>query len=517
VLRLSPLLTRPARSRTRIYTACCMLSNILRGSSSPATYGRYVIPQSTTYRSAMPRKPRRVGNAQCSQPSERRSRSRSPLLGDGRQQSSQRRNNQYRDETRPNDSHRQNYRNRNDHHAQPNRSNDSYRPNYRGADERYREERTKASPSTASYRPPPNRADLNRPSDRSLELQRHDRCDTYEGYDGYDNHVPHRGGPGGLNTNRTSNSHQLALFSSSSQTMLPRQRVSGPTLPSAASIHCASNRFQSFPSGNNAPLDAYSRDTKPSSAFRDKDGQKAAKPPFQTKRRTGLLSIKPPTAPVPSEAYLAKASEPSQKLSSPADLLIILDLNGTLLCRKKGKNAQGSISPNIRPGLREFLSYLFTSFKVMIWTSARPENAQRMVQAAFLQEEQQKLLAIWGRDTLGLTSAQYNAKVQVYKTLERVWKGEFMIYHPNQPDQIVFDQTNTVLFDDSTEKAVAHPFNLVNIPEYTATIFQTKNDTALQQCIEYLEDVKWQSNVSAYMRQYPFECLDPKEREDRIP
>jgi hypothetical protein len=145
----------------------------------------------------------------------------------------------------------------------------------------------------------------------------------------------------------------------------------------------------------------------------------------------------------------------------------------------------------------------------MIWTSARPENALRMVRATFKEQEESQLLAIWGRDTLGLTAAQYNAKVQVYKTLERVWQGEFTIYHPDMPDQIVFDQTNTVLFDDSTVKAASHPFNLVHIPEYTATRNQKKRDVALRQCIEYLEDVKWQSNVSAYMRQHPFVYAAP--------
>ncbi|KAF8534617.1 HAD-like domain-containing protein, partial [Trichophaea hybrida] len=209
--------------------------------------------------------------------------------------------------------------------------------------------------------------------------------------------------------------------------------------------------------------------------------------------------------PVPSEIYLEKSLKPSTRLSLPAQLLVILDLNGTLLYRTKGRSAAGSsLTPTLRPGLREFLAYLLSNFKVMIWTSARPENAARMVNAAFKEDEKGKLLAVWGRDTLGLTQAQYNAKVQVYKVLSRIWEGEFMVYHPDQPDSIVFDQTNTVLFDDSTEKAVGHPYNHVHIPEFLATKDQIKSDAVLRQCIDYLEEVKWQSNVSEFIRQHPF-------------
>jgi len=179
---------------------------------------------------------------------------------------------------------------------------------------------------------------------------------------------------------------------------------------------------------------------------------------------------------------------------------VILDLNGTLLCRKKGRNAHGSATPTLRPGLGGFLNYVTDNFKVMIWTSARAENARRMVAAAFSSRQQQKLVAVWARDTLGLTASQYSAKVQVYKTLERIWSGTFAI----KAGTGFFDQSNTVLLDDSTQKAVGHPYNLVCVPEFLGTKDQNSADTVLQQCIEYLETLKWQSDVSAYMRAHPF-------------
>ena len=235
-------------------------------------------------------------------------------------------------------------------------------------------------------------------------------------------------------------------------------------------------------------------------AQRQKQQHNKPQPPPQQRQSPNSRTATPPNAPIATAEYLERSRLPPEKLSSPKELLVILDLNGTLLYRAKGKSAHGSSAPTLRPGLAAFLNYVTDNFKVMIWTSARPENATRMINAAFSNKQKQQLLAVWARDTLGLTESQYNAKVQVYKTLERIWNGEFAI-----KDTGAFDQTNTVLFDDSTEKAVGHPYNLVCVPEFFGTRGQNKGDTVLRQCIEYLEKLRWQSDISAYIRAYPFE------------
>ncbi|KAI5798251.1 HAD-like domain-containing protein [Pyronema domesticum] len=211
----------------------------------------------------------------------------------------------------------------------------------------------------------------------------------------------------------------------------------------------------------------------------------------------------PTTRPSPTNIYLKTVDIPTSRRETPTQLLIILDLNGTLLCRAS-KGAVGSSTPSHRPGLAYFLEYLFKNHKVMVWTSARPENATRMVNACFTQTQKEALLALWARDTLGLTQLQYNAKTQVYKTLERVWEGEFKIKVQEEVKEEEFTQFNTVLFDDSTEKARAHPYNLVCVPEFTASSAQKSSDEVLWQCIEYLEELKWQTNVTNYIRHNPF-------------
>lgn len=142
------------------------------------------------------------------------------------------------------------------------------------------------------------------------------------------------------------------------------------------------------------------------------------------------------------------------------------------------------------------MDYLFENFAVMVWTSARPENAEQMVAATFTKEQRGKLLGIWARDTLGLSAWEYNQRTQVYKRLDRVWEGGHMI--PGG-----WGQRNTVLFDDTDEKAKTQPYNLVCVPEYDGSA-RMKGDRVLEMCKEYLETLKWQDNVSAYIRDFPF-------------
>lgn len=78
--------------------------------------------------------------------------------------------------------------------------------------------------------------------------------------------------------------------------------------------------------------------------------------------------------------------------------LLVLDINGTLLDRLSAKTAKASSSANIvhefsvkkrkiylRPYLDTFLTQLnsWENFDVAIWTSAKRENAQRIVDNIF--------------------------------------------------------------------------------------------------------------------------------------
>lgn len=118
------------------------------------------------------------------------------------------------------------------------------------------------------------------------------------------------------------------------------------------------------------------------------------------------------------------------------------------------------------------------------------------------------LLGEWGRDTLGLTPAQYKARVQVYKRLDRIWGDESLQHsHPDFEGGARWGQHNTVLIDDSALKASAQPFNHVQVPEFMRGGGEQEGDgrDVLGQVVGYLEEVRKWSDVSGYMTRGPFE------------
>lgn len=73
-----------------------------------------------------------------------------------------------------------------------------------------------------------------------------------------------------------------------------------------------------------------------------------------------------------------------------------------------------------------------------------------------------------------------------------------------------WEQTNTVLIDDTCEKARAQPYNLVELPEFVGE--NVENDTVLAVLIDYLDTLSRQVDVSRYIRRVPFQYEVLKER-----
>ena len=196
--------------------------------------------------------------------------------------------------------------------------------------------------------------------------------------------------------------------------------------------------------------------------------------------------------------YLNQASLKPEEVPSKRPLLIILDLNGTLIHRKVRK-----LPPKFtkRAGLDHFLAALIKNYKVMIWSSSQPPTVNAVCEQLFPGVMHDELVALWGRDKFGLTDRQYKNKIQVYKELHKVWadpviQGSFpgnedLKNRPVMPNDKAasevaknrslranqqnasslppgqrWDQTNTILIDDSKLKALSEPFNILEIPEF---------------------------------------------------
>jgi hypothetical protein len=205
-------------------------------------------------------------------------------------------------------------------------------------------------------------------------------------------------------------------------------------------------------------------------------------------------------APQPTELYLNQASEEPAPIDSPGHILVILDLNGTVLHRPN-RNAKTMIA---RPYLNPFLRYLFQNFKVMVWSSAKPANVKSLVEQSLDKDLRSMLVATWARDTFGLSATNFNQNVQVYKNLRLIWsRDQIQQHHPEYKAGQRFGQHNTVLIDDSALKASAQPHNLLEIPEFEATPEQMEGDV-LREVAGYLEVLRQQADVSKFINKQPF-------------
>ncbi|RAH70925.1 NIF domain protein [Aspergillus aculeatinus CBS 121060] len=211
-------------------------------------------------------------------------------------------------------------------------------------------------------------------------------------------------------------------------------------------------------------------------------------------------SCKPLTPPSPTAEYLQQSSLPPKRNESSKPLLVILDLNGTLVHRKHRQCPPSFVE---RAGLNRFRQGLLEKYKVMVWSSSQPFTVSNLCHRIFPGKSRKQLVAEWGRDKFPLTGLQYKSKTQVYKTLDTVWRDpSIQASYPrfrgkkSQPAEIPrWDQTNTILIDDSKLKAISEPYNILEIPEFTGNRGPGDNQT-LNKVLLLLEELSRYDDVS---------------------
>ncbi|KAK4148227.1 HAD-like domain-containing protein [Dichotomopilus funicola] len=238
--------------------------------------------------------------------------------------------------------------------------------------------------------------------------------------------------------------------------------------------------------------------------------------PSQQRGKRDLIT--PPSAqsggvPDPTAEYLEQAAlPPANPLSKPQPLLVVLDLNGTVIYRKGHKKGSGQFS--LRPFAQTFLELCLDRHHLVIWSSARPETVQAICTQLFSRVHRKRILAIWARDRFGLTTADYNLRTQCYKRLTRVWADPVIAGgHPRAAKGGRWSQANTVLIDDSIEKARSEPHNAVTLPEFNGNV--DEKPLVLELVAEYLQTLALQKDVSAYIRAQPFAVKG--QREESVP
>ncbi|KAF9282589.1 hypothetical protein BGZ68_005865 [Mortierella alpina] len=222
-----------------------------------------------------------------------------------------------------------------------------------------------------------------------------------------------------------------------------------------------------------------------------------------------------PSKPIRSitPSYTTVAAKTPVTLKEPRKLLVILDLNGTLFYRNKANRR----SVTARPHLGKFLDFLFEHCRVMVWSSAQPHSVKAMLSLGF-GDRVSRLDRVWSRDHFRLPAVDYARKVLTIKDLEYVWEG-IEKEKTAQPDAgkhpkyaVQFDQTNTVLIDDSKHKTQLQPHNGLALRDFDQDLARAGTDTELLKVRAYLEKLIYQENVSAYMRLHPFDSNAPLEK-----
>lgn len=232
-------------------------------------------------------------------------------------------------------------------------------------------------------------------------------------------------------------------------------------------------------------------------------------PPRAGDRRSRTpAKITPPKRPVAAGSYLKRAGRAPEVIASPKKLLVILDLNGTLLVRPNSRGNPKAFK--LRPGVTPLLDYLFDNHVVMVYSSARPENVKIIVENLFHPKKRAQLAGIWARDKLDLNAEQYFGKVQVYKKLDKIWADKIIQKSAGAGQR--WDQTNTVLVDDSRLKALAQPHNLIQVIEFennapregdeALRAWNLKEMAILKSLEQKLEQLKMQVDVSRLIREW---------------
>lgn len=134
------------------------------------------------------------------------------------------------------------------------------------------------------------------------------------------------------------------------------------------------------------------------------------------------------------------------------------------------------------------LDYCIKYQATAIWSSAHRKIFDLMVKHLFKPHQIPQLAAIWSREDSRLGEF-FNEKMQVYKHLRWLWDDPTMqasAYRSRNPDTPgtelsdpgsgTWDQTNTVLVDNSLEKADSEPYNLVQVEEFTGKAGDARDD-----------------------------------------
>ena len=202
-------------------------------------------------------------------------------------------------------------------------------------------------------------------------------------------------------------------------------------------------------------------------------------------------------------------------------LLVLLDMNGTLLVRTKrrvgGRLPDVSLNENhnfFREGAVEFCRALKSRADLLsfaFYTSMREKSARPATLALCGgDDEHGRPPHLYERAFNKADSSAENAW-DTMRDLEKVWQTQDKIAYG-------FDATNTIVVDDTPRKMREHPHNVLVVPTYDERALSRANDTALPSLLNYLDRLlqdaaRWSQtttyDVRAFLRRDAFRAPLP--------
>lgn len=191
--------------------------------------------------------------------------------------------------------------------------------------------------------------------------------------------------------------------------------------------------------------------------------------------------------------------------------LLILDINGLLvdiimpppLDCKADRHISGRAIFK-RPFYYDFLKFCCERFEVGIWSSRSKRIIDKVVDY-LLGDLKHKLLFCWDMyqctDT-GFKTLENMHKPLVCKELRKLWEKDY----PDLPwEKGDYDESNTLLIDDSPYKALLNPIHTGIFPH--SYCYRDRSDNSLGPGGElrvYLEGLALTENIQKYIEQHPF-------------
>ncbi|CAK7323224.1 unnamed protein product [Dovyalis caffra] len=188
--------------------------------------------------------------------------------------------------------------------------------------------------------------------------------------------------------------------------------------------------------------------------------------------------------------------------------LLILDVNGLLAdivsYVSVGYQANVIVSGKSvfkRPFCDDFLRFCFEKFNVGVWSSRTRRNVNELIDSLF-GDSRHKLLFCWDQShctNTGFTTVENRSKPLFLKELKKIWE------YLDSINKGEYDESNTLLLDDSPYKAICNPMHTAIFPRSYG--YKDIADSSLGpegNLRVYLERLAEAQNVQEYVARHPF-------------